>query len=96
MAAGALMTEATRSWEGRVRHHRTQDDRVEDEHGAGDGRHPRRHQDEELGAREPVEVGPNEERCLDHPDEDVRRAREPDRAAEPEAPLEYESEAPAR
>ncbi len=72
---------------GDVRHDRTQDGGVKHEHSAGDPGHAAGHDDEQFGARQPGEIGPDEQRRLDHADEDVGGGGQSDRAADTERAL---------
>jgi hypothetical protein len=66
---------------GDIRHQRAQDSGIEHQHGARDAGHAAGHHNEELRARQLCEIGPDEQRRLDHADEDVGCGREADRAA---------------
>jgi len=68
--------------------------RIENEHRAGNAREADRHHHEKLGPRQPFEIGTDQERALDHPDEHGGGGGEPHRAAEPHAPLQQERKAP--
>jgi hypothetical protein len=77
----------------RVVDHVAQDRHIEQQHGARDRRHARAHDHVELAARERAHIRTNEQRCLDHADEDVRGRRQCHRATEAERALEHEREA---
>ena len=81
---------------GGVRDHRAEHGGVEHQHGAGDAGHAAGHHDEQLAAREPREIGPDEQRRLDHADEDVGGGRKPDRAADAERALQEPRRSRAR
>ena len=66
---------------------------VEHQHGAGDARHAAGHDDEQFAARQRREVGPDEQRRLDHAEKDVGCGRQADRAADAERPFEQPGEA---
>ena len=78
---------------GRVGDDRAEHGGVEHQHGAGDAGHAAGHHDEQLAAREPRQIGPDEQRRLDHAEEDVGGGREPDRAADAERALEHPGKA---
>jgi hypothetical protein len=93
IAAGAPSTEAISEMRGRVGNERAKDDGVDHQHGAGDAGHAAGHHDEQLAARQPREIGPDEQRRLDHAEEDVGGGREPDRAADAKRALQQPGEA---
>jgi hypothetical protein len=73
---------------------RPQDGCVEDQYRPGDSGHPAGHHHEQLAAREACEIRPDEQRGLDHAEENIGCSREPDRAAHIEGALEQPGKAP--
>ena len=65
----------------RVGDDRAQYGRVDDHDRAGDAGHAPGHDDEQLAAAEPREIGAHEQRRLDHADEDIGGGGDADRAA---------------
>ena len=55
---------------------------IEHLHGAGDAGHTAGHHQKQFAARHLRQIGPHEQRRLDHAEEDVGGGREPDRAAD--------------
>jgi hypothetical protein len=72
---------------------RSEDRGVEKEHGTGNGRHAAVHHHEELPARQPCEVGLDDQWRLDHAHEHVGRGRDAHRAANAHDPLQHCGEA---
>jgi hypothetical protein len=68
------------------------DARIEDHHGAGDGRHAAGHQGEELAAGQSLEIGADEERRLRHADEHVGCRGETQGAADAQGLAQYPGE----
>ena len=66
----------------RAGHDGLEDRRVEHEHRARDRGEPDREQHEQFRTRQPREIGPDQQRRLDHAEKDRGRGAEPDRAAD--------------
>ncbi len=77
----------------RVGNVRRQHHRIEHQHGAGDAGHAAGHHQEQFAARELCEIRLDEQRRFHHAEKDVRRSRQPDRAADLQRPLEHPREA---
>ena len=78
IAAGAPSTEAITRWAAASGISGPSMVGVDHQHGAGDAGHAAGHHDEQLAAGEARQIGPDEQRRLDHAEEDVgggRRAR---------------------
>jgi len=55
---------------------------VEDHDGAGDVGHAAAHRDEQFAAREPIEIGPDQQRRFQHAQKNIGRRAESDGAAD--------------
>ena len=64
--------------------HVLQNDRIQHEHAAGNGRHAAGHDDEKLAASERAQARPDQRRRLHHAHEDVGRGRQSNRTADAE------------
>ena len=73
---------------GRAREARLKQARVKRQHGAGHGRHSGGHGGEKRATAHALQIGPDEERRLNHADEDVGGSRGAKRPAYPEGALE--------
>jgi len=59
----------------RIGNDRPEQSRVDDQHGAGNAGHAAGHDDEQLAACQPRQIGPDEQRRLDHAEKDIGRGR---------------------
>ena len=66
----------------RVGHDRPEDRAVDHHDGSGDAGHAAAHQREQFAARHGLEIGPHQQRRLDHADEDVHGGADPERPAD--------------
>ena len=85
-AAGVLMTEAIRILPSAFGTIGARNDGVDHHHRAGDARHAAGHQREQFAALHPREVGADQQRRLDHADEDMHRRAQRERAADAHRP----------
>ncbi len=94
MAAGVLMIEAIEDMPHHAGDLRAEDGGIEDHDRAGDIGHAAAHRDEQFAAREPVEVGPDQQRRLHHAQENIGRRAESDGAPDAHGFLEQPGKGP--
>ncbi len=67
---------------------------VEDHDGAGDVGHAAAHRDEQFAAREPIEIGPDQQRRFQHAQKNIGRRAESDGAADAHGFLQHPGKGP--